>query len=110
VTGKDQDGETRLILTDRDGTEYPKPIDLPMSTLFPKDRRLDRIIHSRKLKHAEFDSLKSVKTHFAAAESISDQQLLTKTVETILKMPAVGSKSFLITIGDRTVGGMTTRD
>jgi phosphoribosylformylglycinamidine synthase len=25
-------------------------------------------------------------------------------------MPAVGSKSFLITIGDRTVGGLTTRD
>jgi phosphoribosylformylglycinamidine synthase len=25
-------------------------------------------------------------------------------------MPAVGSKSFLITIGDRTVGGLTVRD
>src|SRR5271154_291127 len=28
VTGKDQDGETRLILTDREGIEYPTPIDL----------------------------------------------------------------------------------
>lgn len=110
VTGRDEEGETRLILTDRDGTEYPMPIDLPMSTLFPKDRRLERIVQSRKLKHAEFDSFQSVKSHFSAAGSISDQNLLTKTVETVLKMPAVGSKSFLITIADRTVGGMTTRD
>ncbi len=28
----------------------------------------------------------------------------------VLRMPAVASKSFLITIGDRTVGGMTARD
>src|SRR5207237_8835201 len=28
----------------------------------------------------------------------------------VLKLPAVGSKSFLITIGDRTVGGLTARD
>jgi phosphoribosylformylglycinamidine synthase len=110
VTGKDQDGETRLILTDRDGIEYPKPIDLPMSILFPKDRRLERIVQSRKLKHPDFDSFKSVKNHFATAEALSDQKLLTKAVETVLKVPAVGSKSFLITIGDRTVGGMTTRD
>jgi phosphoribosylformylglycinamidine synthase len=81
-----------------------------MSTLFPKDRRLERIVQSRKLEHAAFDSFESVKTRFATAEALSDQKLLTKTVETVLKVPAVGSKSFLITIGDRTIGGMTTRD
>ena len=67
-------------------------------------------MQSRKLEHAAFDSFESVKARFAAAEVLSDQILLTKTVETVLKVPAVGSKSFLITIGDRTVGGMTTRD
>jgi len=36
--------------------------------------------------------------------------LLPKAIERVLSMPAVGSKSFLITIGDRTVGGMTVRD
>jgi phosphoribosylformylglycinamidine synthase len=81
-----------------------------MSLLFPNDRRLERIVQSRKLKHAEFDSFKSVEARFAAAEALSDQKLLMKTVETVLKVPVVGSKSFLITIGDRTVGGMTTRD
>jgi phosphoribosylformylglycinamidine (FGAM) synthase-like enzyme len=31
-------------------------------------------------------------------------------VNRVLSLPAVGSKSFLITIGDRTVGGLTARD
>ena len=30
--------------------------------------------------------------------------------ERVLKLPTVGDKSFLITIGDRTVGGMSVRD
>jgi phosphoribosylformylglycinamidine synthase len=71
---------------------------------------MERIVQSRKLEHAPFDSFESVEARFAAAEVLSDQILLTKTVETVLKVPAVGSKSFLLTIGDRTVGGMTTRD
>jgi len=97
-------------LTDRDATEYPRPINLPMSILFPKDRQIERIMQSRKLEHAPFDSFESVKTRFAATEALSDQKLLIKAVETLLKVPEVGSKSFLITIGDRTIGGMTTRD
>ncbi len=35
---------------------------------------------------------------------------LEKLIEKILKLPSVSSKSFLITIGDRTVGGLTARD
>jgi len=35
---------------------------------------------------------------------------LDEAVERVLKLPAVGSKQFLITIGDRTVGGLTARD
>jgi phosphoribosylformylglycinamidine synthase len=97
-------------VTDRDGVEYPKPIDLPMSTLFPKDRRLERIVQSRKLEFEEFDSYKCAKSFLSAADTASDEQLLKKAVENVLKMPAVGSKSFLITISDRSVGGMTIRD
>ena len=33
-----------------------------------------------------------------------------KTLEEALSDPTIASKSFLITIGDRTVGGMTARD
>jgi len=33
-----------------------------------------------------------------------------EAIERVLRMPTVGSKSFLITIGDRTVGGLCSRD
>ena len=33
-----------------------------------------------------------------------------EAVERVLRMPAVGSKSFLVTIGDRSVGGLVARD
>ena len=35
---------------------------------------------------------------------------LKESIDLVLKHPTVASKSFLITIGDRTVGGMTARD
>jgi phosphoribosylformylglycinamidine synthase len=35
---------------------------------------------------------------------------LAEAVRRVLRLPAVASKSFLITIGDRTVGGLTVRD
>src|SRR5450432_4234526 len=85
VTGNDLDGEPRLILTDREGHQYPKPINLPISTLFPKGRRLERIVQSRKPKYSEFGTFKSVKSRFTASESLSDRQLLIQTAETILK-------------------------
>jgi phosphoribosylformylglycinamidine synthase len=40
----------------------------------------------------------------------STHGLLEEAIDRVLHMPAVGSKSFLITIGDRTVGGLTARD
>jgi phosphoribosylformylglycinamidine synthase len=35
---------------------------------------------------------------------------VSEAAERVLRLPAVASKSFLITIGDRTVGGLTVRD
>lgn len=107
VRAKTSDGMSRLIVTDRDSKEYPVPIDLPMSTLFPKDRKLDRIVKSRKLKLTPFDALKSLQDSYP---QIPEHDLLRKAIERVLTLPAVGSKSFLITIGDRSVGGMTVRD
>src|SRR5262249_7842251 len=39
-----------------------------------------------------------------------DGILLEAAIKRVLRQPAVGSKSFLITIGDRTVGGLCSRD
>ena len=78
-----------------------------MTTLFPKDRKLDRIVKSRKLNLTPFEAFKTLSESYP---QIPDHDLLRKAVERVLAVPAVGSKSFLITIADRTVGGLTVRD
>lgn len=109
VVGQATDGgpseDKRLILMDRESKLYPKPIDLPMPVLFGKPPRMTRIVDSRRLKLPAFDPtlqqyLQKSATNDAFAEAVNR----------VLAMPSVGSKSFLITIGDRTVGGLTVRD
>ncbi|KAH7135314.1 phosphoribosylformylglycinamidine synthase [Dendryphion nanum] len=97
--------EQRLVLTDRDSKEHPKPIDLPMPVLFGKPPKMSRIVESRKLHLPAFDSSLSIYIPDTPKEN-----LLQEAVDRVLTLPAVGSKSFLITIGDRTVGGLTVRD
>jgi phosphoribosylformylglycinamidine synthase len=72
-----------------------KPIDLPMEVLFGKPPKMTRQIKRQKTTKPELD-LTDVK--------------LDDAIERVLKLPAVGSKKFLITIGDRTVGGLVVRD
>ncbi|TAQ86439.1 hypothetical protein B7494_g5245 [Chlorociboria aeruginascens] len=107
VVAQTQDGISKLIVTDRDAKEHPIPIDLPMSTLFPKGRKLDRIVKSKKRRLQAFDAAKSLRESYP---QIPEHDLIRKAIERVFSIPAVGSKSFLITIGDRTVGGLTVRD
>ncbi|KAF2865781.1 phosphoribosylformylglycinamidine synthase-like protein [Massariosphaeria phaeospora] len=97
--------EQRLILNDRDSTVHPKPIDLPMPILFGKPPKMTRIVETRKLRLPAFDSSLSM-----YLPNTPKEDLLGEAVDRVLTLPAVGSKSFLITIGDRTVGGLTVRD
>ena len=110
VVGKATGGsrERRLILTDRESKEHPKPIDLPMPVLFGKPPRISRIVESRKPTLASFDS--SLSTYVPNLPGNDISHILPEAVKRVLCLPAVGSKSFLITIGDRTVGGLTVRD
>ena len=100
-----KDVEQRLILLDRDSKEFPKPIDLPMSVLFGRPPKMTRVVVTRKLELPPFDS--SLRLYLPATPT---DHLLESAVQRVLALPAVGSKSFLITIGDRTVGGLTARD
>jgi phosphoribosylformylglycinamidine synthase len=86
--------EERLIVADsrRDLTV----IDLPMDVLFGKAPKMHR---DAKRKAPRVD-LVSDCSGIAIAEAL----------QRVLRFPAVGSKSFLITIGDRTVGGLCSRD
>lgn len=94
----------RLLLTDRESKDNKQPINLPMDTLFGKPPKLSRVVQSRKLLLPPFDS--SLATYLPKATS----GILQQAIERVLKLPAVGSKSFLITIGDRSVSGLVVRD
>ncbi|KAL9622483.1 MAG: hypothetical protein Q9160_003159 [Pyrenula sp. 1 TL-2023] len=97
--------QNRLILMDRESPTYPTPIDLPMSVLFGKPPKLTMQVDSRKLKLSPFDS--SLTTYLP---KVPQSGVLDEAVKRVFRLPAVGSKSFLITIGDRTVSGLIARD
>lgn len=109
VVGEANEGikgqDKRLILMDRESEKYPTPIDLPMSILFGKPPKMSRIVDSRKLKLPAFDS-----TLATYLPKMATNDVFGEAVKRVLALPSVGSKSFLITIGDRTVGGLTVRD
>ncbi|HLI75623.1 MAG TPA: phosphoribosylformylglycinamidine synthase, partial [Acidobacteriaceae bacterium] len=71
------------------------PIDLPMSLLFGKTPKT----------HRSF-------THTSLPTSRLDLQGITITdaAERLLRLPTIASKNFLITIGDRSVGGLVVQD
>lgn len=108
VISKDSNGQSSLILSDRESKEYPRPIDLPMDALFPPKRQLKRNVTSTKPTLLPFNAVASLEK--AYGQGLSSQELLSRAVERVFLLPAVGSKSFLITIGDRTVGGLSVRD
>jgi phosphoribosylformylglycinamidine synthase len=86
--------EPRLTLRDRDAGGLP--IDLPLEVLLGKPPRTHRNVLRR---HAATDAL----------DATADDGLR-EAAERVLRMPCVGDKTFLITIGDRTVSGLVCRD
>jgi phosphoribosylformylglycinamidine synthase len=76
----------------------PEPfvIDLPMDVLFGKAPKMQRDV---KRKAPRLDIVPDL-----------DGIVLEEAIKRVLRLPAVGSKSFLITIGDRSVGGLCARD
>lgn len=104
-TTNDTNGEKRLILMDRDSHDHPTPIDLPMSILFGKAPKTKRIVFSRLLHLPSFDS--SLARYLP---NTPHEGLLSEAVDRVLALPSVGSKNFLLTITDRTVGGLIARN
>ena len=85
--------EQVLVLEAPDGS---RPIDLPMSVLFGKAPKLHRdTAHVPAPRWPKLDT---------AALDLCEAGLR------VLSHPTVASKSFLVTIGDRSVGGLTARD
>jgi phosphoribosylformylglycinamidine synthase len=88
------DATAEQVLTVGDTQFGNAPIDLPMDVLFGKPPRMHRDVKSRPLAHAPLKLDADVKG----------------MAERVLGHPTVADKSFLITIGDRTVSGHTVRD
>lgn len=96
--------EEDLIVTDR--LFNKDVIRLKMSTVFGKPPKMSRKDVTRQLIRPEFDS--SLARYLPSIETLSER--LSSAVDRVLRLPSVGSKSFLITIGDRTITGLVTRD
>ena len=96
--------QKELIVTDRLlGTEM---IRLQMSTLFGKPPKLHR--KDRKIQHPVETVDTSLFIYLPTSSSIMER--FTVAFDRVLHLPSVASKSFLITIGDRSVTGLVTRD
>lgn len=103
--------EKQLVL--HDGEEAA--IDLPLQVLFGKPPKMEREIvrHPRSADstHAD-DETADMKgpPDVAGGASAFEGITIAEAVERVLRLPAVASKNFLITIGDRSVGGLTVQD
>jgi phosphoribosylformylglycinamidine synthase len=89
----EMDGTGRLVV--HDPLFNNDPVDLPIEILLGKVPRMTRDVRSSEAPRQHFDT--------AALH-------LREAAYRVLRLPAVADKTFLITIGDRTVGGLISRD
>ncbi len=85
--------EPQLIVADEHSATHPA--DIPLSVLLGKPPKMVRDVK---------------RIHPAPTPLDKTGIRLQEAVSRVLRLPAVANKSFLITIGDRTVGGQTARD
>jgi phosphoribosylformylglycinamidine synthase len=95
--------EENLVVTDRLLKE--DVVRLKMSTLFGKPPKMSRTDHTRALELRSFDT--TLEQYLPRG---SLQERLVTAVSRVMRLPSVGSKSFLITIGDRSITGLVARE
>jgi len=83
----------RLLVRDRLSSR--DPVDMPLEMLFGRPPRMKRIVQSQPQPRRSW--------------ALPDTELR-EAAYRVLRFPAVADKTFLISIGDRTVGGLVSRD
>src|SRR5690606_11077504 len=73
----------------------PRPVDVPIDVILGKPPRMTRDVGRATITHEAVDVVGIA---------------LDEAIDRVLRHPTVASKNFLITIGDRTVGGLSSRD
>jgi phosphoribosylformylglycinamidine synthase len=86
-------GDGRLLVTD--SLLSATPVDMPIEVLLGKSPRMTRTVRTRDKTAAGLST---------AGSTIGE------SLDRLLRLPTIADKSFLITIGDRSVGGMISRD
>ncbi|WP_118181335.1 phosphoribosylformylglycinamidine synthase [Paraburkholderia phosphatilytica] len=87
--------QLQLIDTEKQASDQHEPVDMPMEVLLGKAPRMHRDVkrESTELRPVDVTGIN-----------------LSEVAASVLRHPTVASKSFLITIGDRSVGGTSVRD
>lgn len=85
--------EEHLLLTDAEFGN--NPIDMPLDVLLGKPPKMHRDVVSKTLANTDVDT---------TGIDVTD------ALERVLRLPTVAEKTFLITIGDRSVTGLVARD
>ena len=106
--------EKYVRLFDESANNYP--VDVPLSMLFGELPLEKKVVQEeknvfnveQKIAIDADNDLDISELDPKAKESVKKH--IEKSAENVLSHPTVGSKSFLITIGDRSVGGMVARD
>jgi len=86
-------GDGNLQVTDADSNTIP--VDMPIDVLLGKPPRVTRDVQSQAK---------------SATGLSTDGIALSDSLDRLLCLPTIADKTFLITIGDRTVGGLISRD
>lgn len=92
ILGETTEAKT-LKVHDRHFDNYP--VDMPLDVLLGKPPKMLRDVKRVNVEHSSLDT---------------NEIDITEAAFNVLRLPSVANKSFLITIGDRTVTGMVTRD
>ncbi|HEY5995041.1 MAG TPA: phosphoribosylformylglycinamidine synthase, partial [Gallionellaceae bacterium] len=85
--------DDQIVVHDREFNN--NAVDMPLPVLLGKPPKMTRNVKREKVKLQEFD-----------VSGIPLEEAIVR----VLRCPTVANKTFLISIGDRTVGGMTARD
>nr|MCH9666256.1 phosphoribosylformylglycinamidine synthase subunit PurQ [Gammaproteobacteria bacterium] len=84
--------------------EYADIVNLPLDALFPDSQKNITLKQSKKPPN------KSAQNKDTGFGELLDLAKIGEYADDVLKLPSVASKQFLITIGDRFVGGLTARE
>jgi phosphoribosylformylglycinamidine synthase len=100
------DGMLRL----EDSVLERRAIEMPLGVLLGKPPKMTRTVAHAQPALERFEPVMAASSASSAPSEGADAIDLHEAALRLLRLPAIADKTFLITIGDRTVGGLCARD